>query len=479
MNHIFSLKTLTSCLILFNACKKEDEPIIDPGEEGINVSDGLYLALSGEDPSSLAQLTDELVDAEGFSAQARDGFIAGYMWLKAGDYSVVQVTNKEITATIGGGSETITGEGSACDHNDYLLVKTEADGAVFNIANSGLYKVTHDQTTNELIAYQIKEVSIIGSILEGNFTTDNKLEGAVTADGGSFKAENLVMRKNKEFKVRFNCSWSISRLIDPTINEPLSDPANGYQLFTNFGGAVNSLESGGSNIKIEEDATYSVTVDWEPRNGWSMKLEKTGDAPVLTFKPEEYQFGIIGDATAKGWEADRNLHYAEIDGAHTWHGVITFAEEGTFKFRINDDWGFSLGGDLASPFVSDDNIQSPGAGAYYIVLTTADEGDTWSTTASEFGWSVIGEGSPSGDWEMDTDLSADGFEDGITTYSFKGDFKAGEWKFRAGHDWAYNLGGSLEELSVGGDNLKNENENEGEYTITLLFDGEKHSAKVE
>lgn len=477
MKQIFSLKTfilIASTLILFNACKKDDDdPIIDPGPEGINVSDGLYLKLGDEDPSSLAQLTDEFVEAEGFAAQARDGFKAGYMWLEAGDYSAVQVTNKEITATVGGASEIITDDGSACEHNDYLLVKTEADGPAFTLSNSGLYKVTHDQTLNELIFYQITEAGIIGDATEGGWDADTKLDGTITAEGGSFKAENVLMREGL-FKIRFNCRWTINRRIDP---EGSLDPANGYQLFINFGGTTTSLEAGGANIDLTEDALYTVSLDWVPRTGWSINLEKTGDAPTITFNPDDYKFGVIGDATAGGWDSDRNLYHAEADGVHTWHGVVTFTEEGQFKFRTNDAWDFSLGGDIAAPSRVDDNFASPGAGANYITLSTADEGETWTANVSEFGWSLIGEGSPSGNWEMDTDLSADGFADGITTYSFKGNFNTGEWKFRAGHDWAYNLGGSLEELSVNGDNLKIENE--GEYTITLSFDGEKHVATVE
>jgi len=478
MNHIFSLKTLTliaSCLILFNSCKKDDDgPVIDPGTDGINVSDGLYLALSGEDPSSTAQLADEAVEAEGFATQPRDGFRAGYVWLEAGDYSVVQIADKEVTATIGGAAQTITDKGSSCEHNDYLLVTTEADGPAFTVGNAGLYKVTHDQTTNELVMYQITEASLIGDALEGGWSNDQKLEGEITAEGGSFKAENVLMR-NGLFKVRFNCRWTINRRVDP--EGSLGDPANGYQMFTNFGGTTASLEAGGANFELSEDALYTVSLDWAPRTGWSINLERTADAPVLTFNPDDFKFGVIGDATAGGWEADRNMYHTEADGVHTWHGVVTFVEEGQFKFRANDAWDFSLGGDIAAPSRSDDNFASPGAGANYVTLSTADEGETWSANVSELGWSLIGEGSPSGNWDDDTDLSVDGFADGITTYSFKGDFNAGEWKFRAGHDWAYNLGGDLEELAVGGDNFKIENP--GEYTITLLFDGEKHSAKVE
>ncbi len=162
---------------------------------------------------------------------------------------------------------------------------------------------------------------------------------------------------------------------------------------------------------------------------------------------------------------------------------MTFAETGEFMLRTNDSWDYNLGGALAADGsaatldLGGANIATPGAGAYYLTITTADEGITWNATMVSGGWSLIGEGSPSMGWDMDTPLNADGFDAGVTTYSYTGDFTEGDWKFRAGGAWDYNLGGDLTGLSADGANLSLPAA--GTYTITLSYDGQTYSATAD
>lgn len=470
--NFFYFIMIAASMLLVSSCGDDEDPIvIDPGSEGVNVADGLYLAVSGDDPVSSAILSSEVVEAEGFATQARPGFTAGYMWLESGNYNVVQIANKEVTATIGGSAETVTDEGSGCDYNSYTVVSTSEGGAAF-AATTGLHLVTHDQMTNELILYKIESPNIIGNATEGGWSTDVNFTGAVSDEGGSWSATDVILRGG-EFKLRFNCRWGINRRVDP--NGSLDDAANGYQVFTNFGGTTSSLAAGASNFQQEEDAVYTVTVDWTPRNGWAISTERTGDAPVIAFNPNDFNMGVIGDATAGGWDGDQDLFYKAGDGGvHNWAGVVTLAEAGEMKFRANDAWDFNLGGDLAGLTAGGDNIPTLGEGDYYIVLTTADDGDTWSATVNEFGWGVIGEGGPNGDWENDVEMTADGFVDGVTTYSVTGDFGTAGWKFRGGQDWLLNVGGDFSFLTLDGDNLTMPAA--GNYTVVLSFDGSVYSA---
>lgn len=472
--NLFYVLFLAISLISITSCGDDEDPIvIDTGSDGINVADGLYLATSGNDPVSSALLSSEVVEAEGFATQERPGYVAGYMWLEAGSYNVVQIANKEATATIGGAAETITDEGSSCDFNSYSVVKTAVDGPAFTVGSTGLYLVAHDQTTSELVMYQIQSAGIIGNATEGGWGADTPLEGSLTSEGGSWTASDVTLRGG-EFKMRFNCRWGINRRIDP--NGSLDDAANGYQMFTNFGGTTMSLAAGGANFQQEEDGVYTVTIDWSPRNGWAIDTERTGDATEITFNPNDFNMGVIGSATAGSWDSDQDLFYKPGEGTHNWAGVVTLLGEGEMKFRANDDWDFNLGGDLGGLSNGGDNLATLGEGAYYIVLTTADDGETWSATASDFGWGVIGEGSPSGNWDMDTEMNADGFVDGITTYSVTGDFGTGGWKFRAGQDWFLNVGGDFSFLTLDGNNL--ELSTAGNYTVTLSFNGSEYSAEA-
>jgi len=469
-------------MVTFSSCG-DDEPIIDTGGDGINVGDGLYLAAAGADPSSTAGLTAEVVGAPDFGFQDRDGYNAGYMWLDAGTYNVVQIVNKEVTATIGGtlsaeDDGTMNCDGS--DGNNYMRVETSVGGPGFAVANSGLYKVAHDASRNELIMYQINGAGLIGAATPGGWGGDTPMTGSVTADGASFLIEDVVLRSG-QMKLRFNCRWDIKRLIDP--NGGL-DASNGYEMFTNFGGTVADLMPGGANMEVAEDGLYTMTLDWDPRDGWSATQVRTGDAPVLTFDPTNFNWGVIGDATAGSWETDRDMLYKDGgNGVHNWFGVVTLADGGAFKFRINDTWDdLDLGGALAPDGVaatleaSGANIATPGAGDYYVTLSTNDDGTTWTATMSEFGWSIIGEGGPAASWETDTDMVAEGFDAGVTTYTYTGDFTTGERKFRAGHSWDLNLGGSASALTLDGGNISVGMA--GTYTVTMTFDGSNYAATI-
>jgi len=467
----FSLLTMTSC--------GEDEPVIDPGAGGINVGNGLYLALDGQDPSSTAALVAEPVGAPDFGFQDRDGFFAGYMWLEAGNYKVVEITDKEVTATIGGSTAVEDDGASDCGGETYILASTSQGGALLTVATSGLYKVSHDAMRSELIMHQINGAGIIGAATPGGWGGDTPMTGSINADGGAFSIEDVVLRAG-QMKLRFNCRWDIKRLIDP--NGGL-DASNGYEMFTNFGGDFGNLQPGGANIEVAEDGLYTINLDWDPRDGWSASSTRTGDAPELTFDPNDFNWGIIGDATAGGWDEDRNMLYKDGgNGLHKWVGVVTLAEEGQFKLRANDAWDLNLGGGLTpdgAATVLDnggDNMANPGAGAYYIVLSTNDDGTTWSATMTNLGWSIIGEGGPAGSWDMDTDMEAVGFDAGVTSYTYTGDFTTGEWKFRAGHDWELNLGGSASALILDGGNLSVGSA--GTYTVTMTFDGANYAATI-
>jgi hypothetical protein len=477
---------LTLCAMLFIVSCDKDDPVIDPGT-GLNLSDGLYLQLEGNDPVSTAGLNAEVVEANDFKSQERTGFTAGYMWLDAGNYTLVEVSNKEITGTTGGTVASVDDTGSDCDFNTYQVVTTAANGPAFNVATSGLYKVTNDQQRGEMVMYQTSEASIIGSATPNGWAGDTPLTGSVSSDGGEWKAEGVILRSG-EWKIRFNCRWGINRRIDP--NGSLDDASNGYQVFTNFGGTASSLVVGGANIQQTEDGEYTVTATWDPRDGWSVAADRTGDAPTITFNPNDYKMAVIGDATnaedldgdgtPDGWQSDRNLFHKEEGGVNTWVGVVTFGDAGGWKFRANDAWDINYGGDINMNLtLGGDNFTSPGAGAHYVTISTADEGETWTATTTPMGWGLIGEGSPAMSWDDGTDvtLEAQGNVGGVSTYTATGDFTTSGWKFRAAGQWAHNIGGDLTFLTTDGDNI--ELGAAGNYTVTLSFNGEVYSATVE
>ncbi|RUA33451.1 MAG: hypothetical protein DSY77_10235 [Bacteroidetes bacterium] len=473
LTKLWSLILLLTAAMFMVSCE-EDEPTIDVDESGVAVSDGYYFTLDEEDPVAEKALLPEKIEGAEFAATDREGFFGNYVFLPAGDYQLKKVQEREVVSTIGGTLEAPEGEDEG-----YLVAKLTEDGGPITVSEDGYYKVSYDEELAELIMMKVTSVSLIGSATPNGWNADTQLEIAQEAsdEGFVFSTSDLVLRAG-EFKIRINNRWTIDRRLDREAQE--FDPNNGYVAFTNYGGSPDNLVAGGGNMAFAaaDEGTYDITITLTNEGGASFESTRTGDAPEITFDPADYQFGFTGSATAGGWDASQMMHYAGLsEGVHTWLGVVTFAADGEFKFKTNNE--LYLGGTLtleeASINQTGGNIPSPGAGAYYISLSTADEGETWSASMIDSGWSLIGAGSPSGDWDNDTFLEAS-FADGITTYTYTGDFVGGEYKFRAGGQWDYALGGDLAALSTDGGNLSVD---AGTYTVTLIFDGSSYSATIE
>lgn len=92
-----------------------------------------------------------------------------------------------------------------------------------------------------------------------------------------------------------------------------------------YGGADGKLEKGGKNIAVKA-GTYKVTID----------------LTNLTYKLENYSWGLVGDATANGWDGpDEMLSY---DGTLDSWVITTTLKDGKFKFRLNGNWAVNYGG---------------------------------------------------------------------------------------------------------------------------------------
>jgi hypothetical protein len=449
----------------------EDEPIVEV-QEGLNVADGYYFVVEGEDPVAERSLTPEQVEGDGFAAVDRDGFYGNYVFLEAGDYQLQKVESKEVTLTLGGTLSTVpldslTGEEP---FNSYDLAMLSENGAVISIANDGFFKISYDETTTELIVMEVEKVSFIG-VPSGWSDVELDIVSANPTDGFVFNTTDLTIREGDEYKIRINNAWKIIRN---------NEAGNGYVAFTNYGGSGDNLVAGGGNIPFsQEDGVYTIEVELQNDGGAFLGFNKTGEAEEITFDPENYQFGAIGDATAGGWDTDRDFIYKGVDGdTHTWVQVVTFAATGEFLLITNDVFDFKIGGTLnpaeSSIVVGGDNIPTPGEGAFFIKIQTSDEGETWNISMSEFGWELIGAGSPSGTWDSGTELTSEGFVDGVSTYSYTGNFVGGEFKFRGGQDWDLNFGGTLDALEYNsGTNLNLE---AGNYEVVLTFDGSSYTA---
>ncbi|WP_347158827.1 SusE domain-containing protein [Pontibacter chitinilyticus] len=123
------------------------------------------------------------------------------------------------------------------------------------------------------------------------------------------------------------------------------------------GDAAGSLAPNGANLSVPTADTYMLVADFN----------------TLTWTAAKYSWGVIGDATPGGWDADTNMKYINDEGV--WKITLPL-KAGAFKFRFNDAWDTNYGDDdTSNPALnaSGANIAVATAGTYEITLDVDNE----------------------------------------------------------------------------------------------------------
>ena len=466
LTKLWSLALLLTAAMFMVSCE-EDEPTVEV-VEGLNVADGYYFVADGEEPAAEKALLPEKVEGEGFAPVDRDGFFGNYVFLNAGDYQLQKVEEKEVSLTIGGTLGVPEVEGD----EGYLVANATEGGEALTIETDGYYKVSYDETEAELIMMKVEKVSLIGAAVQPNgWTTDTEFTpvGSASDEGFVFELSNQEMRAG-EFKIRINNRWTIDRRIER--GDTPAGPTNGYVAYTNYGGDPTNLVPGGPNMQfpVEDEGIYDATITLTNNGGASFETENVGDVEEIVFDATENQWAVVGGATDLGWPADGSCdegldmdmtYDGEIDGAHTWSLELTLSND-EFKFRKNDCWDGELGfGNLTIEGPNADNFTDAGgnirnstAGVYNVILSTSDEGTSYTAefelleetggsdfNPSDYNWGLIGEAI--GGWEDGDDISLGyvGEDNGTHTWSADAiEFTAAQFKLRANGAWDDNLG---------------------------------------
>lgn len=124
--------------------------------------------------------------------------------------------------------------------------------------------------------------------------------------------------------------------------------AGSWDVNWGMGATEGTLALGGANIKVASDGLYFVSANL---NELTYSLNKISS------------IGLIGGFN--GWGSQLNL--TPSADFKTWTGEVTFTEETEWKFRMNDNWDFNLGGALDNLVGGGANIKSP-AGTYTVTL---------------------------------------------------------------------------------------------------------------
>jgi starch-binding outer membrane protein SusE/F len=233
----------------------------------------------------------------------------------------------------------------------------------------------------------------------------------------SLNAGQIKFRRNNDWAVNLGSSLSI---------EPDS-------------ALVGSLAAGGKNLGVRK-GIYKITVD----------------TTANKYKIETFTWGIVGSATANGWNGpDQAMTYDPV--ADVWRAVVTVID-GDIKFRQNNDWANNFG---AATGADGDPILAAGAlaaggknlgvkkGTYLITLNLSNAAAPKYTFVAFKPWGLVGDATPNGWNGPDVQFTYDfntkkWFLNNVVLI-------AGQVKFRENNAWDNNFGatGTVEPAPIG------------------------------
>jgi len=114
-------------------------------------------------------------------------------------------------------------------------------------------------------------------------------------------------------------------------------------------GGAGKLSTSGGDITAPGVGAYNLTVDL--------------NANTIEFK--KVVWGLIGDATAGGWDKDTDMTYSK----GKWSVTATL-KAGELKFRKDHAWDVNIGVKDGVTMINGDNIKITAAGSYTITLDT-------------------------------------------------------------------------------------------------------------
>lgn len=375
------------------------------------------------------------------------------------------------------------------------------NGPNIPIAKAGKYTVSFNKSTG---AYNFEEavdfqtIGVIGSATPGGWDNDTPLTRDAN-DPAVWKGfVDLVVG---EIKFRANNDWAVNwggtefpsgtgvqggaNIAVPTAGKYLVNFNTGSlsYSFTEIKpfetvGLIGTATPGGwdASTPLVQDATdptqYSLDITlvngeakFRADNAWTVNWGAkdfpsgvgTQDGPnipvlygdyTVTFNSNSgaYNFqvhsdvGIIGSATAGGWDNDTDMY--EVQGDTNKYFITIDLVAGEVKFRKDNAWDINWGGSdfpagIATP--NGPNIPITQAGKYLVTFDRSTGAYTFEEIKSYQSISVIGTATPGG-WDTDTELARD--QNNGDLWKGRIDLTAGEIKFRANNAWDINWGGT-------------------------------------
>lgn len=246
-----------------------------------------------------------------------NGDAEGYVYLKAGGFKLTTDHSWSDPATFGdNGSGKLTNPGGniSVPSDGYYLIKANIGSMTYSITPTIW--------------------GIIGDATSGGWSDQTNMDYNATSLTFTLAAH---LKSGAAFKFRGTSSWSV-----------------------NYGSTAgnSTLNLDGSNIPVDVEADYAITLDLSHPNAYTYSANR---------------WGLIGDATPGGWDNDTNLTW---DATNKVFKVTLNLTAAKFKFRANDAWDINLGGDINALTQGGSDIPVATAGNYTITL------DPWTLKAT-------------------------------------------------------------------------------------------------
>ena len=198
---------------------------------------------------------------------------------------------------------------------------------------------------------------------------------------------------------------------------------------------------------LTDDGSFKVVV-----NGDAKFIKMTLNMMEYTYKIEKMNFAefIFVPGNHQNWspETAPALQSPNFDGVYVGYTYLN----GNFKFTKERNWNAEYNfNDFATKdaiFFNNDgsNINISEEGFYQIKADVASS----NLSAVKTTWGIIGP-AQAGGWDTDTDMTWNAADESWTATV---ELAADEFKFRANDAWAINVGGSLDNLTQDGGNIK-------------------------
>lgn len=282
-------------------------------------------------------------------------------------------------------------------------------------------------------------VTPVGPVIETEYYLIGDINGWNINDLGNYKFSHSGkdVYEDPIFTILVNNVTGNFKIVPKSSKEAaswdgvLGNPTDGS---TNLEGNI-VLEGAGA-MNVVEAGWVKITLNMME---YTYKIEIIGEMALELYVPGGHQ----------GWspETAPSLYNRNFD--FKYDGFVYFGEDNTqFKFTTERNWAGPAYGDAGDGKLSSDgpNLIVSEAGMYRIIV---DLSGNPIYSMEKTVWGLIGSATEGG-WDNSTPMT---YDPETKLWSATTTFVTGEFKFRANNGWDINLGGDINNLTFGGDNI--------------------------